>query len=63
MPKYEYTATGNDQKQHSGVLEAANENAARSSLIRLRLKPLVIKKVEKVEKVEATASVFDKDIV
>lgn len=47
MPKYSYTATGDDQKQHSGTLEAADENAARSSLIRLKLKPIVIKKVEK----------------
>ncbi len=47
MAKFEYTATGEDQKQHSGVLEAADENAARSSLVRLRLKPLVIKKVQK----------------
>ena len=47
MPKFEYTATGEDQKQHSGTLEAADENAARSSLVRLRLKPIVIKKVQK----------------
>lgn len=47
MPKFEYTATGEDQKQHSGVLEAADENAARSSLVRLRLKPIVIKKIQK----------------
>ena len=47
MPKYSYTATGDDQKQHSGTLEAADENAARSSLVRLKLKPIVIKKVEK----------------
>lgn len=47
MSKFEYTATGDDQKQHSGVLEAADENAARGALVRLRMKPLVIKKVEK----------------
>lgn len=47
MPKFEYTATGDDQKQHSGILEAADEAAARSSLVRLRLKPIVIKKVTK----------------
>lgn len=47
MAKFEYTATGQDQKQHSGVLEAADENAARSSLVRLKLKPLVIRKVQK----------------
>jgi type IV pilus assembly protein PilC len=47
MPKFEYTATGEDQKQHSGVLEAADQNAARSALVRLRLKPVFIKKVEK----------------
>lgn len=47
MAKFEYTATGEDQKQHSGVLEAADENAARSSLVRLRLKPIVIRKVQK----------------
>lgn len=47
MAKFEYTATGEDQKQHSGTLEAADENAARSSLVRLRLKPIVIKKVQK----------------
>lgn len=47
MPKYNYTATGDDKKQHSGTLEAADENAARSALIRLKLKPIVIKKVEK----------------
>ena len=47
MPQFEYTATGPDQKQHSGVLEASDENSARSSLVRLRLKPIVIKKVGK----------------
>jgi len=47
MPKYTYTATGPDQKQHSGTLEAADENAARSTLVRLKLKPIVIKKVKK----------------
>ncbi len=47
MPKYSYTATGDDNKQHSGTLEAADENAARSSLIRLKLRPIVIKKVQK----------------
>ncbi len=47
MPKFEYTASGDDQKQHSGTLEAADENAARSSLVRLRLKPIVIRKVTK----------------
>lgn len=47
MPKYTYTATGPDQKQHSGSLEAADENAARSTLVRLKLKPIVIKKVQK----------------
>jgi type IV pilus assembly protein PilC len=47
VAKFEYTATGEDQKQHSGVLEAADENAARSSLVRLRLKPIVIRKVQK----------------
>ncbi len=47
MAKFEYTATGPDQKQHSGILEAADENAARSSLVRLKLRPLVIKKVQK----------------
>jgi type IV pilus assembly protein PilC len=44
MAKFKYTATGDDNKQHSGTLEAADEAAARSSLIRLRLKPLVVKK-------------------
>jgi len=47
MPKFSYTATGDDDKQHSGTLEAADENAARSSLVRLKLKPIVIKKVQK----------------
>ncbi len=47
MPKYSYTATGSDQKQHSGSLEAADENAARSTLVRLKLKPIMIKKVQK----------------
>ncbi len=47
MSKFEYTATGTDGKQHSGVLEAANEASARNSLTRLKLKPLVIKKVQK----------------
>jgi len=47
MPKYSYTATGDDDKQHSGILSAADENAARSSLVRLKLRPVVIKKVEK----------------
>ncbi len=47
MSKFEYTATGDDQKQHSGMLEAADENAARSSLVRLRLKPVYIKRIDK----------------
>lgn len=47
MPKFNYTATGQDGKQHSGVLDAADENAARGSLVRLKLKPIFIKKVEK----------------
>jgi type IV pilus assembly protein PilC len=47
VAKFEYSATGDDQKQHSGVLEAANEDAARSVLIRLRLKPIMIRKIEK----------------
>ena len=47
MPKYSYTATGSDQKQHSGSLEASDENAARSTLVRLKLKPIMIKKVQK----------------
>lgn len=47
MPKYSYTATGDDNKQHSGSLEAADENAARASLVRLKLRPIVIKKEEK----------------
>ena len=47
MAKYTYTATGDDDKQHSGTLEAADERAARSTLVRLKLKPIVIKKVEK----------------
>lgn len=47
MPKYTYTATGDDQKQHSGTLEAADESAARKTLVRLKLKPIVIKKVQK----------------
>ncbi|HMT19024.1 MAG TPA: type II secretion system F family protein [Candidatus Saccharibacteria bacterium] len=59
MSKFEYTATGDDQKQHSGVLEAADEAAARSALLRLRLKPIVIKKVEK-KKGEISIGIFDK---
>lgn len=47
MPKFTYTATGTDGKQHSGTLDAADEASARSSLVRLKLKPLFIKKVEK----------------
>ena len=47
MPKFTYTATGIDQKQHSGTLEAADENAARSTLVRLKLKPIVIKQIKK----------------
>ncbi len=47
MPKYTYTATGPDQKQHSGTLESADENAARSMLVRLKMKPIVIKKVQR----------------
>ncbi len=45
MPKFSYTATGDDKKQHSGVLDAADENAARSALLRLKLRPIVIKKL------------------
>lgn len=59
MAKFEYTATGEDQKQHSGVLEAADENAARSALVRLRLKPIVIKKVQK-KKGEINIAFLDK---
>jgi type IV pilus assembly protein PilC len=59
MPKFEYTATGDDQKQHSGVLEAADENAARSSLVRLRLKPIIIKQVQK-KKGEINIAFLDK---
>lgn len=47
MSKFEYTATGPDQKQHSGTLDAADENAARGSLVRLKLKPIMIRKVGK----------------
>ncbi len=47
MPKYSYTATGTDGKQRAGTLEATDESAARSALTRLKLKPTVIKKVEK----------------
>lgn len=47
MPLFEYTATGPDQKQHSGSLEASDENSARGSLVRLHLKPIVIRKVSK----------------
>lgn len=59
MAKFEYTATGEDQKQHTGVLEAADENAARSALVRLRLKPVVIKKVQK-KKGEINIKFLDK---
>lgn len=59
MSKFEYTATGEDQKQHSGILEAADENAARSALVRLRLKPVVIKKVQK-KKGEINIKFLDK---
>jgi type IV pilus assembly protein PilC len=45
VSKFEYTATGPDHKQHTGILEASDENAARGSLLRLKLKPIVIKKV------------------
>jgi type IV pilus assembly protein PilC len=47
VSKFTYTATGDDGKQHSGTLTAADEAAARSALLRLKLKPLVIKKAEK----------------
>lgn len=47
MPKFSYTATGDDGKQHSGTIDASNEAAARSAIIRLKLKPLVVKKAEK----------------
>lgn len=47
MAKFSYTATGDDGKQHTGTIEAANESAARSAIVRLKLKPLVIKKAEK----------------
>ncbi len=47
MSKFEYTATGEDNKQHSGTLDAADENAARTALIRLKLKPVVIKELKK----------------
>lgn len=47
MAKFEYTASGEDGKPHSGMLEAADENAARTALQRLKLKPIVIKKQAK----------------
>ncbi len=47
MPKFEYTATGEDSKQHSGTLSAADENSARTALLRLKLKPIVIKELKK----------------
>lgn len=50
MPKYSYTATGDDNKQHSGALDAADENAARSALLRLKLRPIVIKQEAKAKK-------------
>ena len=47
MPQFEYTATGPDQKQHSGIMSASDENSVRSSLIRLKLKPIVIRRITK----------------
>lgn len=47
MSNFSYTATGDDGKQHSGTLAASDEAAARSALLRLKLKPLVVKKAEK----------------
>lgn len=67
MPKFNYTATGDDGKQHSGTLDAADENAARGSLVRLKLKPVFIKKVEKKGSLELSflkkKTVKSKDLV
>lgn len=47
MSKFSYTATGDDGKQHTGTIEAANDAAARSAILRLKLKPILIKKAVK----------------
>jgi len=44
MAKYTYKAIDASGKQKSGSIEASNESAARSSLVRLNMKPITVKK-------------------
>jgi type IV pilus assembly protein PilC len=47
MAKFEYKAIDTKGQSKNGKIEAANESAARSSLVRLGLKPLIVKEVGK----------------
>ena len=44
MSKFNYKAIDSSGKQKSGSIEAANESSARSSLVRLNMKPITVKK-------------------
>lgn len=44
MANYTYKALDASGKQKSGTIEAANESAARSSLVRLNMKPITVRK-------------------
>jgi len=44
MAKYTYKAIDASGKQKSGTIEASSESAARSSLVRLSMKPITVKK-------------------
>jgi type IV pilus assembly protein PilC len=47
MPIFEYKAINSKGQSKNGKIEAANESAARSSLVRLDLKPLIVKQAGK----------------
>ena len=47
MAFFEYKAIDPKGQSKSGKIEAADESAARSSLVRLGLKPLIVKKAGK----------------
>jgi len=44
VSKFNYKAIDSSGKQKSGSIEAANESSARSSLVRLNMKPITVKK-------------------
>ena len=54
MAQFTYKALDSKGLRKNGTIEAANEEAARSSLTRLGLKPLVVKKAGNVGKDNVT---------